>query len=107
MDAIDPAALDELAEGLGDPADVLDVLEGYLELLPTRLDDLDRDDATRRRSAHTLKSGAQMLGAGRLARAAQRVEAGDDTAVAQVREEAGVAEVAWRRWVAEVADPLR
>lgn len=100
MDAIDPAALDELAEGLGDPADVLDVLEGYLALLPARLDDLVGDDATRRRAAHTLKSGAQMLGAVRLARAAQRVESDDATAVAEVRDEAGAAEAAWRQWMA-------
>ena len=77
-----------------------EVVRAFLDALPGRLTDLvDGDDGVRRRSAHSLKSGAALVGAGRLATAAAAVEAGG-TDHADVASEADVAALALRRWLA-------
>lgn len=105
MPAVDLAVLERLADELGDRDSVVEIVRGYLDLLPRRLDDLgpdptDPDLADQRRvAAHTLKSGAQLLGAASLARAAEAVEEGHGAAE-DVRREARTASQAWRRWLA-------
>ena len=109
MDAVDRLVLDRLAVELGDRQAVVEIVRDYLDLLPSRLDELDVDlppdpgalEATRpqRRAAHTLKSGAQLLGADALAGAAELVEHGTGSAD-DVRREARDAARDWRRWLA-------
>ncbi len=106
---MDRAVLERLADELGDPEAAVDIVRGYLDLLPQRLKELGDDpgdpagdpdaDLARRRAAHTLKSGAQLLGAFPLAEAAAAVEHGGGSADA-VRREARAASRAWRRWLA-------
>ncbi|MEI5676424.1 MULTISPECIES: Hpt domain-containing protein [unclassified Nocardioides] len=108
MEAVDRAVLDRLADELGDHEAVVEIVRGYLDLLPSRLDELDIDPATetgdeatrpRRLAAHTLKSGAMLLGASALAGAAEQVEHGGGS-VEAVRLEARSAARDWRRWLA-------
>lgn len=112
MDAVDRAVLERLADELGDQEAVVEIVRGYLDLLPSRLDELDAVPATdptdptdpgaerpRRLAAHTLKSGALLLGAGPLARAAEQVEYGQGSAD-EVRTAARAAARDWRRWLA-------
>lgn len=105
MDAVDRAVLDRLADELGDPEAVVEIVRGYLDLLPGRLDELnavdgDGDGRPQRLAAHTLKSGAMLLGAGALARAAEAVEHGGGSPD-DVRREARSAARDWRRWLAQ------
>jgi HPt (histidine-containing phosphotransfer) domain-containing protein len=102
MEAVDRAVLERLADELGDAEAVVEIVRGYLDLLPSRLEELDVDGdegRQRRLAAHTLKSGAQLLGAGALARAAEQVEHGGGSAD-DVRTEARSAARDWRRWLA-------
>lgn len=102
MDAVDRAVLERLADELGDQEAVVEIVRGYLDLLPSRLDELEADGdegRQRRLAAHTLKSGAQLLGAGPLSRAAEQVEHGGGSS-ADVRTEAKAAARDWRRWLA-------
>lgn len=114
MEAVDRAVLERLADELGDPEAVVEIVRGYLDLLPTRLDELDAPPtdesdpdeadpagsaAPRRRAAHTLKSGALLLGARALAAAAAQVEQGAGSSD-EVRREARAAARDWRRWLA-------
>lgn len=109
MEAVDRAVLERLADELGDQEAVVEIVRGYLDLLPSRLDELGDDAAVdpdnpessrqRRLAAHTLKSGAQLLGALPLARAAEQVEHGAGSADA-LRTEARSAARDWRRWLA-------
>jgi len=109
MEAVDRAVLDRLADELGDQEAVVEIVRGYLDLLPSRLDELDvaagadPDDpeATRPRrlAAHTLKSGALLLGANTLAGAAEQVEYGHGS-TDEVRLQARAAARDWRRWLA-------
>jgi hypothetical protein len=104
MEAVDRAVLDRLADELGDPEAVVEIVRGYLDLLPGRLDELDLPDGAdvrpQRLAAHTLKSGAMLLGADALARAAEAVEHGSGSP-SDVRREAQAAARAWRRWLAQ------
>lgn len=108
MEAVDRAVLDRLADELGDPEAVVEIVRGYLDLLPGRLDELDVSGAAeadaevraQRLAAHTLKSGAMLLGADALARSAEAVEHGGGSP-ADVRREAQEAARAWRRWLAQ------
>jgi HPt (histidine-containing phosphotransfer) domain-containing protein len=109
MEAVDRAVLERLADELGDYEAVVDIVRGYLDLLPSRLEELeiapavDPDDPDairpRRLAAHTLKSGALLLGANELANAAEQVEYGDGSPD-DVRREARSAARDWRRWLA-------
>lgn len=109
MDAVDRAVLDRLADELGDPEAVVEIVRGYLDLLPGRLDEIDGvgldgkadgDGRPQRLAAHTLKSGAMLLGADALARAAEAVEHGGGSPD-DVRREARSAARDWRRWLAQ------
>lgn len=108
MESVDRAVLDRLADELGGQDAVVEIVRGYLDLLPGRLDEVDAADPetpetqrARRLAAHTLKSGALLLGAAALARAAERVEHDEGTAD-DVRREARTAARDWRRWLASV-----
>lgn len=103
MEAVDRAVLERLADELGDHEAVVEIVRGYLDLLPGRLEELDAapdaDDGPKRLAAHTLKSGALLLGAGALATAAEQVEHGRGSAE-DVHREARSAAREWRRWLA-------
>ena len=103
LTAVRLEVLEDLVDALGDVADVIDVVEHSLELLPGRLAELWPDGSEAgRRAAHTLKSSARLLGAERLAVAAESYEAGE-AGSALVTREAQAAAAAWRQWLAGVA----
>lgn len=109
MEAVDRAVLDRLADELGDREAVVEIVRGYLDLLPGRLEQLDVAPAAdpddpettrqQRLAAHTLKSGAMLLGAAALAHAAEQLEGGAGSAD-DIRLEARAAARDWRRWLA-------
>ncbi len=78
---LDPAALDQLRELVGDePALLAELIDSYLEetppLLATLRQSLDQGDATRlSTAAHTLKSSSRDFGATRIADWCQELEA--------------------------------
>lgn len=75
MEAIDPTALTMLREQIGDD-DCAAVVDLFIGAAPQRSDELREGDATTvARVAHTLGSTARLLGAGRLAATAARVQA--------------------------------
>lgn len=79
---IDPRALERLMETLGgDPADLADIIESFLEEGPTLLASMQQaiaagDGGMLKRAAHSLKSNARDLGAEKLASMCQAVESG-------------------------------
>lgn len=98
---VDTRTLDELAGELGDPAIVISLVTTFLgELDQRRRDIVSADSDTAARQAHSLKSGARMLGAFPLAAACAGLETGDVDAQAVV-EHADASETAFRNWLAQ------
>ena len=106
---IDRQALDKLQEIVGgDPADLVELIDSFLEEAPQLVEALaaaqgSGDLQGARRAAHSLKSNARDMGAGALAQLSAELEA---QCVAGVRP--GAAEVeAVRRAFAEAASERR
>lgn len=101
---LDPEALDSLTADLGDEGAVREIVLSFLTGLSGRLGELDAaatagraDDA--RRAAHTVKSGARLVGAVALAGVAESAEHGRATPD-EVRAAAGPPARELRRWLA-------
>lgn len=94
---LDRARLDQMAEDLGGPEVVAEVISIFLEEAPRHLDALEgalaEGDADALRSAaHTLKSSSAQLGAMRVSELARKLEAsGDAGKVAEAADDVGAA----------------
>ena len=99
--AVDPDTLAQLASELGDPSIVGSLVTTFLDELDQRCRDITTSDPdAAARQAHSLKSGARMLGAFPLADACAGLEDGRVDARTVV-ERAGAAETAFRGWLVD------
>ncbi|WP_380282451.1 response regulator [Kitasatospora purpeofusca] len=74
--AVDPAVLERLRDDLGDAASVAELVGLFVEDAPGLISAMaDPERSTAQRAAHTLKSSAKALGAGRLSDLAAGIEA--------------------------------
>lgn len=99
--ALDVAVLEALADDLGGFEIVGDLVDTFLEELPSRVEAistaLDDDPTAAKRAAHTLKSSARLLGAARLADVCAEIER-EGSSVASVEQLAAAVETAMRAW---------
>ena len=96
---LDPDVLDRLADDLGSPDIVRDLVTTFLaELGPRVAVIVGTDDAESRRAAHTLKSSARLLGAAALADRCVLIEKGDGP-IDGIEQLARRTESACRRWL--------